>query len=498
MAYLFIIITTVLLILVLSKCFLVRRENKYTYPPGPKGLPFLGNVLQFKDVAQHLKHHELSRIYGDAHTISMFGQTIVVLSSMDAVKECRLEHSEDFNHRPVWLEGLVKIAPGIVFKGADTYKENRRFAMRHLKDHGMGRAELEPKIHGEADYVLSVLENAKERTLDPHDLMETYTLNVISQMCFTMSWPHGSKESKRIKQNMKSINESQEAISALDFLPFLNYVPSLKKIYQDYLENIECLQTIGRNAVTDRQRSVQITKGEETDLSYESVDLVDDFLIASKHKPSPEEIRNFMEIAQDMFQAGMHTSATTLTFAIIRLIHNPQIQEELFKEIEENLGDKTEITMGDIKTMPMMDAFIQEVLRMYPIAPLIFHATLRDSKLRHFFIPQNTTILINAYGINHDENQFTNPEVFDPKRWLQEDGTFKGHERDRIFTFGAGHRSCIGKALARLEIFLLLVKLLQKYKLVVPDESNLPSTEIIMHRVLVCNDEFQLKAIPRQ
>ena len=72
-----------------------------------------------------------------------------------------------------------------------------------------------------------------------------------------------------------------------------------------------------------------------------------------------------------------------------------------------------------------MDAFIQEILRMYPIAPLIFHATFRDSKLKHFFIPQNTTILINAYGINHDENHFTNPEVFDPKRWLEEDGTSK-------------------------------------------------------------------------
>ena len=137
MAYLFIIITSALLILVLSKCILVRKENKFIYPPGPTGLPIIGNVLQFKDVAQHLKHRELSRIYGDAHTISMFGQKIVVLSSMDAVKECRLEHSEDFNHRPVWLEGLVKMAPGIVFKGADKYKENRRFAMRHLKDHGM-------------------------------------------------------------------------------------------------------------------------------------------------------------------------------------------------------------------------------------------------------------------------------------------------------------------------------------------------------------------------
>ena len=88
--------------------------------------------------------------------------------------------------------------------------------------------------------------------------------------------------------------------------------------------------------------------------------------------------------------------------------------------------------------------------------------------------------------------------MFDPKRWIEEDGTFKGHERESIFTFGAGHRACVGKALARMEIFLLLVKLVQKYKLVVPDENNLPSTEIIMHRVVVCSDEFQLKAIPRQ
>ena len=74
MAYLFIIITSVLFILVLSKCILVRKENKYIYPPGPRGLPFLGNLLQFKDEVQHLKHRELSKIYGDVHTISMFGK----------------------------------------------------------------------------------------------------------------------------------------------------------------------------------------------------------------------------------------------------------------------------------------------------------------------------------------------------------------------------------------------------------------------------------------
>ena len=71
--------------------------KKYSYPPGPVGLPFFGNIFQLGSGAPFLKHKEFTEIYGDIHTVAMFGRKTVVLSSMNAVRDCNFDHSDDFN-----------------------------------------------------------------------------------------------------------------------------------------------------------------------------------------------------------------------------------------------------------------------------------------------------------------------------------------------------------------------------------------------------------------
>ena len=391
-----------LIVIIIVKLLNDRRGKKYVLPPGPFGLPLVGNALQFGNIPPHIKHMEWSKKYGDIHTVNLFGQTSVVLSSLDAVKECNFDHSDDFNHRPIWLECLCNIAPGIAFRGADQYKENRRFVLRNLKDHGMGKSELEPKILNEIDYALSILDQAEDRTIEPHDLMETFSANVISQLCFSKSWGHHGTDSKRLKQYLKATNEMTEAVTMLDFLPILKNLPSMKKTYSEFMYNVNCIQNIGKACVTERQKIVG-EDGENNCMVYESMDLVDDFLIASKNNPTVEEVKNFMQISHDLFEAGTHTSATTITFAMIQLINKQDLQEQLYEEIVNYFGERRSPSMSDMKSMPLMEAFIQETFRVYAIVPLIFHATFIDSKLRDYTIPKNTSVLINAHCINHDE-----------------------------------------------------------------------------------------------
>ena len=496
MATLLIVVATFLLMWLIKRAWSGRR-NKFVYPPGPPGLPFIGNALQFGNMAPHIKHQEFSKKYGDIHTVTMFGQKSVVLSSMDAVKQCHFDRSDDFNHRPIWLECLCNIAPGIAFRGADQYKENRRFVLRNLKDHGMGRSELEPKILNEIDNVLTILEEAENRTIEPHDLMETFAANVISQLCFTKSWEHHGKDARLLKTYLKGINESTDAITMCDFMPVLKYLPAMKKTYQEFIRNVQCIQSIGKTAIMDRQTDNQ-TYGEDECITYESMDLVDDFLLACKNNPSNAETHNFMQISHDLFEAGTHTSATTITFAMIQLINKPDLQEQLYTEIVNCLGERINPDMGDMKSMPRMEALIQEILRMYAIVPLIFHATYRDSTLRQYIIPKNTMVLINAHCINHDEKVFRYPMEFNPSRWINDNGKFKSEDRDSIITFGMGRRECLGKSLARMEIFLFLVKMINKYKLEVPAGSKLPNCEPIMNRASITMEHFSLRVVPRE
>ena len=494
MEILYLLAATLILILLVRRLF--GRRNRYIYPPGPMGLPFVGNALQFGNIAPHLKHEEFSEKYGDIHTVTMFGQKSVVLNSMDVVKHCNFDHSDDFNHRPIWLESLCNIAPGIAFRGVDRYKENRRFVLRNLRDHGMGKSELEPNILNEIDSVLSIIEQSTERTVEPHDLMETFSSNVISQMCFSKSWPHNGEESEMFKNNLHAIMVGTDAITLCDFLPFLKRLPSMKKVSSEFMRNVNYIQSIARNAIKDRQNLSQ--SYDDECIAYESMDLVDDFLLASKNQPSEVDMKNFMQISHDLFEAGTHTTATTLTFSIIQLIHKPKLQEELYEQIQKCLGDRINPEMADMKHMPMVEAFIQEILRMYPIVPLIFHATYRDCNLREFVIPKNTMILINAYRINYEEKTFPYPKEFQPTRWIDDDGNFKALEKDSIITFGTGRRSCLGKSLARMEIFLFLVKLIRKYKIGIPEGNKLPSCEPVAGRATLTMEKFLLKVTMRE
>ena len=87
---------------------------------------------------------------------------------------------------------------------------------------------------------------------------------------------------------------------------------------------------------------------------------------------------------------------------------------------------------------------------------------------------------------------------FNPSRWIDDKGNFKTEDREKIITFGTGKRVCLGKALARMEVFLFLVKLIRKYTLGVPEGDELPSCETVMNRASISMKEFRLKVVPRK
>lgn len=65
-------------------------------------------------------------------------------------------------------------------------------------------------------------------------------------------------------------------------------------------------------------------------------------------------------------------------------------------------------------------------------------------------------------AINFDENLYPNPELFQPSRFLNNEGIFRNFEH--LIPFGIGKRSCLGEALARTELFIILTTLLQNFE----------------------------------
>ncbi|GFO09365.1 cytochrome p450 cyp2 [Plakobranchus ocellatus] len=96
------------------------------------------------------------------------------------------------------------------------------------------------------------------------------------------------------------------------------------------------------------------------------------------------------------------------------------------------------------------------------LAPYGFpHYITRDFELGGYTIPEGSVVFANIIAINNDPDYYTNPEKFDPSRWLDEHGQVTG--RERVLTFGAGPRSCPGDIVAKMELFIFFTSILQFY-----------------------------------
>lgn len=66
----------------------------------------------------------------------------------------------------------------------------------------------------------------------------------------------------------------------------------------------------------------------------------------------------------------------------------------------------------------LVEAFVQEVRRLYPFFPATNARVSRDFEWNGFEFPQGTRVMMDLYGTNHDRRIWEEPQVFRPERFL--------------------------------------------------------------------------------
>ncbi|WP_252502263.1 cytochrome P450 [Sporosarcina sp. Marseille-Q4943] len=67
-----------------------------------------------------------------------------------------------------------------------------------------------------------------------------------------------------------------------------------------------------------------------------------------------------------------------------------------------------------------LEAFSQEVRRYYPFTPFLGAMVRQDFEWRGYQFHKGDTVLVDIYGTNHDSKSWNNPDLFNPKRFLEE------------------------------------------------------------------------------
>lgn len=102
-------------------------------------------------------------------------------------------------------------------------------------------------------------------------------------------------------------------------------------------------------------------------------------------------------------------------------------------------------------------------MRLYPPAPVVVRAAIRDVYLGNELIRAGSPTYIPVYAIHRHQLLWDEPDTFDPDRFVPE--AVKARHRFAYLPFGAGPRICIGMSFALLEAVVILATLLRSVRL---------------------------------
>lgn len=180
------------------------------------------------------------------------------------------------------------------------------------------------------------------------------------------------------------------------------------------------------------------------------------------------------------FLAGFDTISMQMSFMSHELAVNPEIQEQLRKEVDETLRKFDNVlTYEALLGMKYMDMVVSETLRKWTtgiatdrICTKSFTIEPKLPNEKPLFIEKGTPVVLPMYAIHRDPKYYPDPEKFDPERFNDEN-----KRKINPYTyvpFGVGPRACIGTRLALLEIKTLFCYLLAQFEIVPIEQTQIP------------------------
>jgi cytochrome P450 len=168
------------------------------------------------------------------------------------------------------------------------------------------------------------------------------------------------------------------------------------------------------------------------------------------------------------FQAGHETTATALLWWSHLMAEHPDVAQRVSEEVKLVLSGRNP-GPDDLPALPWLTASLKEAMRLFPpIGALMTRRTTKAIVLGGWHIPKGAMLRITLWQLHRDPRYFTDPQTFRPERFLPDAPALP---RGAWMPFGSGPRVCIGQHFALLEMTLLAAMLLQRYRMVLPNDA---------------------------
>jgi cytochrome P450 len=425
-------------------------------PPGPPGLPVVGNVFQFRrDPLTFVSG--VQRSFGRLATIHLGSAPIVLFFRPEHVRYFLVEQARNFtsgqfnqNLRRVLGDGLLTI-------DGDFHRQQRRLIQPAFHKR---------RVEGYAGIMVQHTQEMVDHSfrsgarIDISQAMRDLTLRIVAKSLFDVDLKEDHPE---LGTAFTSVIENPVS------LPFSIRALPVDLPFTAYGKHMEGLRTL--NAYVYGLIKRRRAQGRDTG------DVLSMLLSAQEDGITMTD-RQIRDQAMTLFAAGHETTANALAWTFFLLSEHPVVSAKLTAELKSVLSGRPPL-VDDLPNLPYLDWVVSESMRLYPPAWTQGRRAIEPFEMEGFRFPAGTTVMFSQWVLHRLPDIWGDPNSFRPERWdpQKEQKVPAG----AYFPFGGGPRMCIGMPFAQLEARLLLAVILQHFSpKLVPGYPVLPRPRVTL------------------
>lgn len=438
-------------------------KDALNLPPGPKGKPFFGSMLEAQDDPIGFFVRAFHQ-YGDAVRVRVGPrQTIFLVSHPDYVKQVLVDNAQNYlkPHNP---PGKL-LGKGLFPSEGEFWRQQRRLIQPAFHPERM--AALVPTM---VDSVNKMLERWEARThtgevFDIANDMTRLSLSIVGRGVFTEDMVEDQPEILEACQEIVRMQNIRRKWWMVYLIATLRLRTKRRKRFR---AGIATLDTAVYAAIAKRRQNPTAHP-----------DMLGQMMAARDPKTgegmSDEQLR---DECVNLFFAGHETTAVALAWTYHLLSQHPEVEQRMRDEIAAAIGDKPP-QLQDLPKLRYITAVFEEVLRLYPPAWVLSRKAKEQDKLGPYDVPAGTIMMMMQPVVHKHPAFWEEPEKFMPERFLPEN--VGKRPRLAYFPFGAGQRLCIGSNMALMQSTVALTMMLQRFKVnVVPGQTVVPDPVVTL------------------
>lgn len=437
----------------------IFRQNQI---PGPVPIPLLGEFLNIILKGLYKNDMDLVQKYGNIIGVYEGPNPTILLSDLELLRKVLIKDSQAFvNRRSV--EGVM----GPLEHGLTQLKNEQWKNARTIVSPAFSAAKLKAmySLMNEVSDMYNkrlIIYADKQEMFNIKEVTQQMALDTIGSCLFGIEINSLQNENTTLVYHLKRIfSISLSNLMVLIFLISPKFAAHLSH------RGFSILPRDTMNYLTKLVNQILNRRREHLERRNDFIQIMVDHEKQVENDKQEEQWgtlkktlndREILGQAMIFLLAGYETVSTLISFFFYIMATEPEIQEKVFEEIQQEIGDN-ELTPENINQLQYLDMVINETLRMYPPVIRFDRVASIDYQLNNYRIPKGFLVSVPIYAIHHDPKNWSDPEKFIPERFSSTEKT--KHHPMAFIPFGDGPRNCIGMRFALLETKIMIVKALR-------------------------------------